>query len=261
MAQQGCGRSFVRALTSRGSCIARASSYTDPETGLIYLRARYYDPTTAQFLTRDPLDASTRSAYGYVGNDPLDGSDPSGMCGFLGSGSCSFSGITHDVKHDAKAATSYAKSWVPNCVTIGNSNCTSLGTIHPTVRDGLYVTAGAAATVASGGLALDAVGLSSIGTAGAALEGGMALTGEGLASVGVGLVASSGDYGRCMHDGDQLACAGLIGGGLGAALGLPALSLELAPLGLLGTFVGAAGLAADEFSFYIGLYNRLEGCS
>jgi RHS repeat-associated protein len=237
------------------------SQYTDPETGFLYLRARYYDPATAQFLTRDPLDAMTRSAYGYVGNDPLNRSDPSGMCGFLGSGSCSFSGITQDVKHDAKAAASYAKSWVPNCVAIGNRNCTSLATIHPTVRDGLYVTAGAAATVASGGIALDAVGLSSVGTAGAVFEGGLALSGEGLASAGFGLVAASGDYEHCMHGGEQLACAGLIAGGFGAVLGVPALSLELAPLGLLGTFVGAAGLAADQFSFYMGLYDRLSRCS
>ena len=28
--------------------------YTDSDTGLIYLRARYYDPATAQFLSADP---------------------------------------------------------------------------------------------------------------------------------------------------------------------------------------------------------------
>ncbi len=51
----------------------------DPETGMLYLRARYYDPSTGQFLTRDPMDAVTRSAYGYSGNDPLNGSDPTGL--------------------------------------------------------------------------------------------------------------------------------------------------------------------------------------
>lgn len=42
-----------------------------------------YDPATAQFLTRDPLEAATRSAYGYVGGNPLNGTDPSGLstCG------------------------------------------------------------------------------------------------------------------------------------------------------------------------------------
>jgi hypothetical protein len=42
--------------------------------------ARYYDPSTAQFLTRDPLEALTGSPYGYVAGDPPDGSDPSGLC-------------------------------------------------------------------------------------------------------------------------------------------------------------------------------------
>ena len=53
--------------------------YTDTETGLYYLRARYYDPSTAQFLTRDPLEAKTRSTYGYLNGRPLDGIDPSGL--------------------------------------------------------------------------------------------------------------------------------------------------------------------------------------
>ena len=72
-----------------------AGQYTDPESGLIHLRARYYDPTTAQFLTRDPLAAVTGSAYGYVNDNPLNGSDPSGLCtsnvfsaGFWGDGNC-----------------------------------------------------------------------------------------------------------------------------------------------------------------------------
>ena len=39
----------------------------------------FYDPTTAQFLSRDPINPLTRSPYGYVGNNPLDGTDPSGL--------------------------------------------------------------------------------------------------------------------------------------------------------------------------------------
>jgi RHS repeat-associated protein len=54
--------------------------YTDAETGLVYLRARYYDPATGQFLARDPLVAQTGAAYGYVADSPLNGSDPSGTC-------------------------------------------------------------------------------------------------------------------------------------------------------------------------------------
>jgi len=48
-------------------------------TGLYYLHARYYDPATAQFMTRDPLVALTQEAYGYVGNNVFNASDPSGL--------------------------------------------------------------------------------------------------------------------------------------------------------------------------------------
>jgi hypothetical protein len=41
--------------------------------------ARYYDPTTANFLTRDPLEDETGAPYSYSGNDPIDNSDPSGL--------------------------------------------------------------------------------------------------------------------------------------------------------------------------------------
>jgi hypothetical protein len=47
--------------------------------------ARYYDPTTAQFLTVDPKVATTLSPYGYVQGDPLNGTDPTGLdnCGLF----------------------------------------------------------------------------------------------------------------------------------------------------------------------------------
>jgi RHS repeat-associated protein len=56
-----------------------AGEYTDPETGLQYLRARFYDPTTGQFMTRDPLAPLTRSPYGYANENPLRYVDPSGL--------------------------------------------------------------------------------------------------------------------------------------------------------------------------------------
>jgi len=63
------------------SKLGYAGQYTDPETGYQYLRARYYDPTTGGFLTRDPLASLTRDAYGYANNDPLNHTDPMGLCG------------------------------------------------------------------------------------------------------------------------------------------------------------------------------------
>jgi RHS repeat-associated protein len=57
-----------------------AGQYTDSESGYQYLRARYYDTTSAQFLTRDPLVTETQSAYGYVDSAPLNAADASGLC-------------------------------------------------------------------------------------------------------------------------------------------------------------------------------------
>jgi RHS repeat-associated protein len=56
-----------------------AGQYADSESGLVWLRARYYNPSTGQFLTRDPLVAPTGEAYGYAGNDALNSEDPSGL--------------------------------------------------------------------------------------------------------------------------------------------------------------------------------------
>jgi RHS repeat-associated protein len=60
-----------------------AGQYTDPETGFQYDRARYYDPGTGQFLTRDPLAELTGESYSYAGDNPVNATDPSGLlCAF-----------------------------------------------------------------------------------------------------------------------------------------------------------------------------------
>ncbi len=53
--------------------------YTSSDTGLIYLRARTYDPATGQFLSVDPLAGITGERYGYAGENPLSYSDPTGL--------------------------------------------------------------------------------------------------------------------------------------------------------------------------------------
>lgn len=56
-----------------------AGQYTNAGSGLQYLRARVYDPATGQFLTKDPLEALTRSTYGYAAGNPVNATDPSGL--------------------------------------------------------------------------------------------------------------------------------------------------------------------------------------
>jgi RHS repeat-associated protein len=57
-----------------------AGQLGDPSSGLYYLQARYYDPATAQFLSMDPEQINTNAGYTYASDDPLDESDPTGLC-------------------------------------------------------------------------------------------------------------------------------------------------------------------------------------
>ena len=57
-----------------------------PQTGLIYLRARNYDPTTGTFTSKDTylgdkLEPVTRNRYTYANNNPISYQDPSGHKG------------------------------------------------------------------------------------------------------------------------------------------------------------------------------------
>ena len=52
----------------------------DPETGLYYYRARYYDPRIGRFMQTDPIGVSGGvNLYGYVGGDPVNFRDPLGL--------------------------------------------------------------------------------------------------------------------------------------------------------------------------------------
>lgn len=73
---------YGNTVVSTGSSkplLGYAGQYTDAETGYQYLRARYYDPKTTQFLTLDPLVTQTGEPYEYAGVNPLNATDPTGL--------------------------------------------------------------------------------------------------------------------------------------------------------------------------------------
>jgi RHS repeat-associated protein len=54
----------------------------DGATGLMYYRARWYDPQQGRFLSQDPLGLrGGLNLYAYAGNDPVNVSDPFGLRG------------------------------------------------------------------------------------------------------------------------------------------------------------------------------------
>jgi RHS repeat-associated protein len=194
----------------------------DAESGLIYLRARYYDPATGQFLSRDPLVAMTGEAYGYAGDNPLNGTDPSGLFCLLGKN--------------------------PNGSCRGKNEIKTAGI----VVGGVALVAGfAALTVGTGGLDLGVIGL---GVVSAEAVGNIAL-GAGAVSEGLTYLQEREDCGSgqnvsCVIDRISLATGG-ISLGLGGASLIGGLSAGLRGLagigsGVSGLFSSLSGLAAGS---------------
>jgi RHS repeat-associated protein len=79
---------------TQGTAVHQPFRYTDEqadgesgETGLVYLRARMYDPQAGRFMSRDPRDASdctpespnSLHRYAYAQNNSMNRIDPSGL--------------------------------------------------------------------------------------------------------------------------------------------------------------------------------------
>ena len=81
---------FGKLLSTVGNPLTRygyTGEWTDP-TNLVYLRARYYDPATGRFLSKDPVRGlaslpQTLNPYTYAVNNPIRYTDPSGEFPFL----------------------------------------------------------------------------------------------------------------------------------------------------------------------------------
>jgi RHS repeat-associated protein len=57
-----------------------AGSEFDPETGLYYMRARYYNPSLGRFISEDPIGLEGGgNLFAYANSDPVNLRDPSGL--------------------------------------------------------------------------------------------------------------------------------------------------------------------------------------
>lgn len=69
-----------RPTTSLQNSYQFTSRERDPETGLYYYRARYYDPVDGRFISKDPasIEGGDVNLFGYVQQNPTNFRDPSG---------------------------------------------------------------------------------------------------------------------------------------------------------------------------------------
>lgn len=127
-----------------------------------YLRARYYDPATAQFTSRDPALATTGEPHSYSYDNPLNMSDPTGLFswddirqagGAIAGGIATGIGFAHDniAVPFAKAVLGYAAQAAGECAsqTVGGiASCsftvvTTLGMLIPGEGEGEAAAEGA----------------------------------------------------------------------------------------------------------------------
>ncbi|MFJ9541324.1 RHS repeat-associated core domain-containing protein [Streptomyces sp. NPDC101225] len=75
----------VTAQSGAAGPLGYQGEYTDPDTGQVNMHARWYDPASGGFSSRDswtlnPVPSVNANRYGYGGGDPLGNTDPSGHC-------------------------------------------------------------------------------------------------------------------------------------------------------------------------------------
>jgi RHS repeat-associated protein len=91
----------------------------DPDTGLMYYRARWYSPETGRFVSEDPIGfGGGINLYAYVGNNSVNLTDPSGNNALAREGFNRVAGYLL-AKLIGRKAVSVATKIVTNPVTIG----------------------------------------------------------------------------------------------------------------------------------------------
>ena len=172
--------------------------YHDPETGLHYNLARYYDPSLGRFLQRDPLgyQGGGWNEYLYCDGDPLNRTDPTGE--FLpilavGAGIGALVGAGIEVYRQKSANPDAPLDWgkIGKEALIGGA----IGALGAGVGAALMPAAGALGTglaaVAAGGAVVGGVTSAVELCAEAAIRGQPLTPSDALAGIGLGIAVGA----------------------------------------------------------------------
>jgi RHS repeat-associated protein len=132
------GNSFTKVGTTPNNYLYRGEQY-DSDLSLYYLRARYYNPLTGRFLSRDPYEPKLRDSHGrpidpkkfhkylYAGGDPVNALDPTGKDALFDDLMIEFNGDAADQYALEETETSLKK--VFDCVAFMLTDAAA-GTVH-----------------------------------------------------------------------------------------------------------------------------------
>jgi len=183
--------------------------------------ARYYDPSTAQFLTRDPIEPITQQPYQYANGDPLDQIDPLGLCGHwydvacqVGSAATAVGGaIVNNAGTLSTVASGLATVAYATCAVTGGAGC------------GVGLALSTTSTVLSGVATYNACVNGNGSCAASAVSLGLSVVATGAGTIAYSAAESSvanwmNVYGQDVYLTGRQALIGIVTNGLSTAAGI-----------------------------------------